>query len=167
MKNFVVIGVLVVIALLVGFGLTNAGILNFGGASGEQHRQYESFLQGLGGGSRDQFSVSNNGSVTLGTGNDTTCNLSQSTAGSHAATTSKEYFCAVTGVVAGDTVYVRLPAAAGAYSSGASSLYGGFVVGTAFATTSGRIGVLINNFTGAATTSAAQATTSAKVLFFH
>lgn len=93
-----------------------------------------------------------------------TCNLAQSTAGSHAATTSKEYTCSVTGVRAGDTVIVMLPQGAGDYSSGAESLSGGFVVNSAFATTSDRIGVSILNMTGAATSSATQATTSAHVM---
>lgn len=98
----------------------------------------------------------------------TTCNLSQSTAGSHAATTSKEYFCAVSGVSAGDTVIVGLPAAAGASTGGISSIFGGFSVnGLGYATTSGTIGVQIMNNTGAATSSFAQATTSAFVTVLH
>lgn len=91
-----------------------------------------------------------------------TCNLSQSSAGSHAASSSKEYFCAVTGVLAGDLVTVDLPAGAGAYTSGAQSIFGGFTVNSAYATTSGRIGVSVLNNTGAATSSAPQATTSAQ-----
>ena len=96
-----------------------------------------------------------------------TCNLSQSTAGSHAATTSKEYFCAVTGAAANDLVTVDLPPGAGAYTSGASSIFGGFTVNSAYATTSNRIGVSIMNNTGAATSSAAQATTTAQYSIFR
>lgn len=96
-----------------------------------------------------------------------TCNLSQSSAGSHAASSSKEYFCAVSGVVSGDKVKVDLAAGAGAYSSGAQSLFGGFVVNSAYATTSNVIGVSIANLTGAATSSAAQATTSAEYFIYR
>lgn len=96
-----------------------------------------------------------------------TCNLSQSVAGSHAATTSKEYFCAVTGVPAGSLVSVDLAPGSGAYTSGASSLYGGFIAGAAYATTSNVIGVQIDNFTGAATSSFPQATTSAEYFIWQ
>ena len=88
------------------------------------------------------------------------CNLSQSSAGSHGATTSKEYFCAVTGVSAGDTVVVSLPAGAGSNPNGASSLFGGFSLNGTYATTSDVIAVQLLNNTGAATSSFIQATTS-------
>lgn len=91
------------------------------------------------------------------------CNLSQSTAGSHAATTSKEYFCAYTGARAGDTVIAELPPGAGAYTSGASSIFGGFVINSAYATTSNVIGLTMMNNTGAATSSFAQATTTVRL----
>lgn len=97
----------------------------------------------------------------------TTCNLSQSSAGSHAATTSKEYFCAVTGVVANDYINVILPVGAGNNPNGAGSIFGGFVVNGAYATTTGVIGVNIANMTGAATSTFPQATTSVTVLVQH
>jgi len=94
-----------------------------------------------------------------------TCNLSQSTAGSHAATSSKEYFCAFTGARSGDTVIVGLPAGAGAYTSGAQSPLGGFITnGNGYATTSNVIGVNIVNLTGTATSSFIQATTTVRIL---
>lgn len=93
-----------------------------------------------------------------------TCNASQSTAASHAATTSKEFICAVADVTAGDRVFVSLPAGAGDYSSGSESLAGGFILNAAYATTSGYIGFSIYNGTGAATSSYAQATTSVQYL---
>lgn len=92
-----------------------------------------------------------------------TCNLSQSAAGSHAATTSKELFCAVTGVQANDTVIVDLPRTAGF----AGGLPAGFVVNTAYATTTDVIAVSVVNLTGAASSSYAQATTSASYLIFR
>lgn len=95
------------------------------------------------------------------------CNLLQSQAGSHAATTSKEYFCAVTGVTAGDTVIVSLPVGAGENLNGAGSIYGGFAVGSAYATSSNRIAVGLVNRTGAATSSFPQATTSAEYLIIR
>ena len=88
------------------------------------------------------------------------CNLSQSTAGSHAATTSKEYFCAVTGVTAGDKVVFSLPAGAGSNPNGAGSALGGFVKNGEYATTTDVIAIQLVNLTGGATTSATQATTS-------
>lgn len=115
--------------------------------------------------------IDGDGSLIIGTNGTTvtdiitgTCNLSQNSAGSHAATTSMEYYCAVTGVTSGDQVFVSLPQGAGAYAAGGSSPFGGFTVNTAFATTSNVIGVSVYNGTGAATTSAAQATTSVQYL---
>ena len=83
------------------------------------------------------------------------CNLSQTTAGSHAATTSKEYYCAATGARSGDTVLIAMP-------SGAAYLYGGFDAVASYATSSNFIAVQLANNTGTATTSAAQATTSVR-----
>lgn len=96
----------------------------------------------------------------------TTCNLSQSSAGSHAATTSKEYLCAVTGVASGDLVWAVLPAGGGDRATGNAESYGGgFLVNSAFATTSGYVGVSIYNATGGATSSIAQATTSVEIFY--
>jgi hypothetical protein len=148
-----------------------AGVAIFFGSggtsfSGITEYQKKSFSEGFFAGSNRQTEVDRNGRVTLGAYAEGTCNLSQSTPGSHAATSSMEYFCAVTGVEASDTVVVMLPPGAGAYTSGAQSLYGGFAVNSAYATTSNRIGVLVVNLTGGATSSAAQATTSAHYLIF-
>lgn len=93
-----------------------------------------------------------------------TCNLSQANPGSHVATSSMEYYCAFTGARSGDTVIVTLPPGSGPNVGGAGSIFGGFVVGSAYATTSNRIGVQIINNTGTATSSFAQATTTAHVL---
>lgn len=84
-----------------------------------------------------------------------TCNLTQSTVGSFAASSSLEHFCAVSNVASGDKVFVVLPRAAG---TGSGSI--GLVPLTSYATTSGAIGVVLANFVGVATTSYAQATTS-------
>lgn len=91
----------------------------------------------------------------------TTCNLSQSSPGSHAATSTKEYFCAVTGVATGDNVNVILPI------GGVAGSYGGFEVATSYATTTGMVGVQLFNFTGAATSSFPFATTSVVVQIQH
>lgn len=131
---------------------------------GAVHYVKESFVEGLYVGTSRQVEIDRDGRVTLGSKAEGTCNLEQASAGSHAASTSKEYYCAVTGVSAGDTVSVILPPGAGAYSYGAASVWGGFVVNSAYATSSGLIGVSILNSTGAATSSATQATTSAHYL---
>lgn len=89
-----------------------------------------------------------------------TCNLSQSVNGSHAATTSKEYFCAATGAAAGDVVQIALPAGAGNNPNGAGSLAGGFTVNGSYSTTTDVIAVQLLNVTGVATSSFVQATTS-------
>lgn len=91
----------------------------------------------------------------------TTCNLIQSSAGSHAATTTKEYFCAITGVSASDYVSAVLPQ--GAYAAS----YGGFGIAGAYATTTGFVGVQVINLTGTATSSFPLATTSVQVYVAH
>lgn len=92
-----------------------------------------------------------------------TCNLTQSVVGSHAATTSKAFHCAVTGAKASDTVNIILPSGAGI---GGSPL-AGFVVNTSFATATDMIGASIANLSGAATTSYTQATTSVTYLIYR
>jgi hypothetical protein len=66
----------------------------------------------------------------------------------------------VTGVNAGDNIVADLPIGAGFNPNGAGSLSTGFVLVSAYATTTGVIGFTIDNFTGAATSSFAQATTT-------
>lgn len=80
-----------------------------------------------------------------------TCNLS-STA-SFGATSTLSHTCTATGVASGDRVFVTLPSAASA------GTFGGFAVSGATAG-SGSITVVLQNLTGAATSSYAQATTS-------
>lgn len=89
-----------------------------------------------------------------------TCNAAQVSAGSHAATSSKEFTCSVTGVASGDKVFVSLPPGAGAYAAGGGSTSGGFLVNGSYATAANVIGFSILNNNGVATTSYAQATTS-------
>ena len=80
-----------------------------------------------------------------------------------AASSSGQFFCSMAGARSGDRVHVMLPAGAGANAQGAASLYGGFVVTSAYATTTDVVGFNIANLTGAATTSFAQATTGVQV----
>lgn len=94
-----------------------------------------------------------------------TCNLSQMSPGSFSATTTAVFYCAATGISAGDNVRVDLAAGAGVNSGGAGSPQGGFAAISAYATTTGILAVEIVNFTGAATTSFPQATTSAEYFF--
>lgn len=89
-----------------------------------------------------------------------TCNLTQYTLGSFPASTTAQFFCAVTGVVSGDLVFGSLPVGAGANLAGYSMPGGGFNLVAAYATSTGQIGVTIANNTGAATSSFSQATTS-------
>lgn len=95
----------------------------------------------------------------------TTCNLTQSVIGSFAASSTKEHWCAVSGVRAGDSVRILLPHPSDGSSNAylAKGLGSGFDVITAFATTSDVIGIDITNNSGAATSSYAWATTSVKV----
>lgn len=71
-----------------------------------------------------------------------------------AATSTGQFFCPVTGVLSGDKVHVTLGA-------GARSGAGAWLTAVdGYATTTGFIGFDIANWTGAATTSFAQATTA-------
>lgn len=60
-KSVIIVIVAVIISVLVGGNNQSAPT---GAASGASHYQHESFLQGLSGGTRDQFSVSNVGALT-------------------------------------------------------------------------------------------------------
>lgn len=103
--------------------------------------------------------INGSGNVAIGSGGTTitklltgTCNLSTGTA-TIAATSSGAFYCAITGVASGDNVFVSLPI-------GAASTYAGIHVVAAYATSSNMIGVNLANFTGVATSSYSQATTS-------
>jgi hypothetical protein len=162
-QNIVIAG-LVALALLLGYTLFTFKTADVappvGAASGAAHYQKESFLQGLAAGVRDQFSISNTGAVTIGSSGTSvanflygTCNLTQMVAGSQNASSTATFFCSATGVLASDKIEVDLP-------SGAGATYGGFIATNAYATTTGILAVTIANFSGIATSSFAQATTS-------
>lgn len=70
--------VLGVLVLFFGFSYFSSN-QPLGAASGAAHYQVESFLQGLTGGARDQFSVSNTGKLTTGNVVVTTSNTATST----------------------------------------------------------------------------------------
>lgn len=114
------------------------------------------------------FSLSGSNTLTLGTSGTAhtkfisgSCNASQKTPGSLSATTTGEFYCAVTGAASGDKVFVSLPIGAGPNSAGAGSGgQGGFIAAASYATSSNFIGFDIYNGTGAATSSFAQATTT-------
>jgi hypothetical protein len=89
------------------------------------------------------------------------CNLS--TGASFAASTTQQFYCTVPGVASGDLVMADLPVGAGVNGSGAGSIYDGFIVVAAYATTTNQVGVTLLNQTGAATSSYAQATTSVEI----
>lgn len=79
---------------------------------------------------------------------------------SFAASTTGVFACAAPGVNAGDSIVGDLPQGAGVNPSGAGSIGGGFVLVGAYSTTTGIVAFTIQNDTGAATSSFAQATTS-------
>lgn len=94
-----------------------------------------------------------------------TCNVSFD-GSSFAASTSGQFICPVSGVVAGDNVSIELPVGAGKNANGAGSIGIGFAVVATDATSSNQIGVTIANLTGAATSSFAQATTGLSYTIF-
>ncbi len=96
-----------------------------------------------------------------------TCNATSAARATVAATTSAAFFCAVTGAASGDRVFVSLPAGAGINPSGSGTPWGGFVIGSGYASTSDYIGFNIMNLTGVATSSFTQATTSIQYLVIH
>jgi hypothetical protein len=63
MNSKIVAGVLVAVTLVI-FFVASTKTQIFGASTGQAHFQTESFLQGLAGGQRDQFSVSNVGVIT-------------------------------------------------------------------------------------------------------
>lgn len=149
MNKNIVIGVLVATTLLFA-GLYYKGSHVLGAQTGPTHLQQESFNGGLQIGARGTVITQ---SLTG------TCNLQTGTA-SFAATSTAQFNCAVTGVQSGDLVLADLPVGAGINGSGSGSPFAGFVIVSAYATTSNAIGVTIANFTGAATSTYPQATTS-------
>lgn len=109
----------------------------------------------------DDGDITSSGSLQLGTSGTEhtkfisgTCNPSQVAPGSH-ATGTKQFYCAVPGVAAGDKVFVSLPSTA---QTGATGL--GFAVTSAYATGTDMFGYTMANLTGSATSSYPQATTS-------
>lgn len=88
-----------------------------------------------------------------------TCNAQTATA-SFSASTTAQFVCSATGVRSGDQVFAFLPVGAGANANGAGSPFGGFDVVATNASTSDQFGFTIQNNTGAATSSYAQATTA-------
>lgn len=89
-----------------------------------------------------------------------TCNAQQKTPGSFLASSSAQFFCAVTGAVSGDKVFMSAPVGAGANANGSGSIYGGFLPQSGNATSTNWIQFSVYNATGAATSSFVQATTS-------
>lgn len=90
-----------------------------------------------------------------------TCNAVAAGTSTIAATSTAQFYCAVTGARSGDVVMADMPIGAGTNSSsGGSSVGAGFLMVSSYATTSDVIGFTIANLTGTATTSYPQATTS-------
>jgi hypothetical protein len=130
------------------------------------HQLVTWFTQTVYFGSSQQTSIDSSGKLTVGANGNAltqaqfgTCNPSTGSS-SFAATTTQQFYCPVTGVQAGDLVIADLPQGAGANGSGPGSPYGGFALIAAYATTSNQIGMTYANYTGAATSSYSQATTT-------
>lgn len=70
---------------------------------------------------------------------------------SHAATSSKPYQCNITGVASGDVIWSQLS------TTSQATLYGGWVITDAIATTSSAVQVRVMNLTGAAAVPSATA----------
>ena len=87
--------------------------------------------------------------------------------GSMEATTTGRFFCTATGAASGDRVFVFLPIGANSAADGNDDQANGFAIVNAYATTTNRIGFDMFNFTGAATSSFTQATTSVKYLILR
>lgn len=135
--------------------------------SGQVHYQQEAFLQGAAFGARNQSYFDNAGKLAIGSSGTQltqvikgTCNPTQITPGSFPASTTAQFYCAVTGVLAGDLVIPLPPVGFGVNGSGSGSVGSGFEIFAAYATTTNQIGFTYANNTGAATTTFPQATTS-------
>ncbi|MEK7596494.1 MAG: hypothetical protein AAB450_00015, partial [Patescibacteria group bacterium] len=92
--------------------------------------------------------ITTEGGITVGTGGTAitriykgTCNLTGMNI-SQAATTTQVYFCAVTGVVSTDTVFVTLATSTPQFTNG------WVLAGAKASTTAGYVDVLISNLTG-------------------
>jgi len=164
--------VVTVLAILgaVGFFMGLSKGASFGSTtfqSGQVQQDAFLFLNGFSAGSSQQFAVNGSGQVNFGANGSTLtnfifgkCNVTQTTPGSQAATTTAQFYCAVPGVNAGDYIIGDMPANAGNYPNGSLSPQGGFDLISTYATSSGIVAFQIANFTGGASSSFAQATTS-------
>jgi hypothetical protein len=85
MNTNIVASVLAAIALIISIWGAFPTQENFGRASGPQHLQAESFMQGLAAGARDQFSVSNAGALSSSAAVALTSTFSQITSGTTTA----------------------------------------------------------------------------------
>lgn len=160
-KTKIGIGIIAVLALVIGILAYTKPEVESLGFNPATNFDFVQISQGLQIPAGPSVSTSGQGTTVQGVFHGS-CDVTQATVGSFAATTSARFFCSVAGVQAGDEVHVELPLAAG-INSGST----GFVVNSAGATTSNAISVDIANLTGAATSSFAQATTSVKYLIIR
>lgn len=132
---------------------------------GGNHQPQSMVVGGITTGTNFTHGISVGSTVTLGT---VPTNISKILVGtctgnidgsSFAASSSAQFVCSVPGAAANDSVSVELPVGAGKNANGAGSLSMGFTVVSTYASSSNQIGFTLDNFTGAATSSFAQATT--------
>lgn len=168
-KNIVIAALALTTILFAALYVAAPKSVPFGAAnpSGQVHYQQEAFVQGAAFGARNQSYFDNAGKLAIGANGTQltqvlkgTCNPTQITPGSFAATSTSQFYCPVSGVTAGDLVLAVPPPGVGTYASGAGSLYTGFEIIASYATTTNAIGFTYANNTGAATTTFPQATTS-------
>lgn len=163
-----IINAALALGLIALFGWSALGLGHASGLSSVN--AYEALVKWFGNGiyvgQSQQFAVSSSGAVTIGASGtsiaqsiDTTCNLAFPSV-SFTASTTAQFICPVTGILAGDRIQAELPIGAGANAIGAGSTFGGFSVTAAYATTTGIVGITLANNTGASTSTFPQATTS-------
>ena len=154
--------------------VTNSVIQEFGAIGGILAEQYIPYVR-YNGGYKTELSLSVGSTtpkdiINIGGG---TCTLTSfgTAGGIFAASTTLMHYCSATGVRVGDQVWVTLrsalPATASSSILSGVKSFGAIMVAGAVATTSDVIGVALVNWSGDATTSYANATTSASYLFFR
>ena len=172
MKNFLKYAGIVFAGVIVGLLLSAASSNKTLGNVYQQVTQY--FYQGIKVGTSDQFQVSETGAVTsTGTlkigSNGSTISEIQATScdligtnGSQAASTTKPYDCAITGIASGDVAFAQL---ATSTAIGSGSL-GWAIVASKASTTAGYVTVLLANLTGAAAVPSATSVGSSTSVFY-
>lgn len=151
MKNKIILIIATLALVIAGVAVAlNSGLFL---GSGATHFQKESFYEGLFAGTNRQINISRDGTMTIGTSGSALSVVAKGTCSilanaSVAATSTKNFDCAFSGVRAGDIVMAHLSA-----SSTLASQY--VVKGYVASSTDGYITFSVLNLTGAAAIPAA------------